>query len=297
MVVTGATGHLGRAVCAALANREVIAASRSGESIGSGRGLTVDLTDDAAVEALEAELGPEVTLVHLAAWHPPATASTTPEDRRRLIETNVLGTMRALDAARRAGIAAVVYASSFEAYGPPRTQVIDEAHRTYPETDYGATKLSGEHHLAAFAYEEGVRTVALRMPAIYGPGERTARALPNFLEAVARGERPTIFGDGADLRDQLHVRDAAQAIVAAIERGEGVYNIADGREHSIAELAQTAIEVADVEGEPAMQPRQKTRRDYHMDIERARRELDFEPSVTLREGMREELAWIREGRP
>lgn len=286
IVVTGATGHLGRALSLALRDHDVVAASRTGA-------LAIDLTDDACVDALADALGPEVALVHLAAWHPPATASTSPADRRRLIDTNVLGTLRALDAGRIAGVRSVVYASSFEVYGDPTTSIVAEAHRTYPRTDYGATKLSGEHHLAAFAYEQSVRTVVLRMPAIYGPGETTSRALPNFLRQVARSERPVIFGDGLDQRDQLYVDDAASAIVAALDRGEGVYNIADGEAHTIEAIARMAMSVAALDGEPERRPREKARVDFHMSIDRARAELGFAPRVALEEGMRLQLASIR----
>ncbi len=298
VVVTGATGHLGRAVVEALAEHEVVAVSRSGADVGHAVGLACDLTEESSVGTLGGALGAGVALVHLAAWHPPATASTSPGDRRRLLDTNVLGTMRALDAARSGNASCVVYASSFEVYGIPRGVPIDETHRTYPTTDYGATKLSGEHHLAAFAYEEGgVRTVALRMPAIYGPGETTSRALPNFLRQVLDRARPVIHGDGEDLRDQLHVRDAARAVRRALERGDGAYQIADGEPHSIAQLARLAMKLGELEGEPRRQEREKPRRDYHMSIERARRELGFEPTVSLEEGMREELDWLRRGAP
>ena len=304
IVVTGATGHLGRYVAHALgaAGHEVVALSRSGATpeppFGSRaapglRSASVDLTREASVSALAEHLGRGVALVHLAAWHPPSTASTTADDRARLLEVNVMGTMRALDAARR-GVAAVVYASSFEVYGAPGAGAIDESARTAPLSDYGATKLAGEHHLSAFSQEEGVRCVALRMPAVYGPGETTPRALPLFLRAAARGEPPTIFGDGADLRDQLHARDAAAAVALSIgSPASGVFNIADGEPHSIHELARLAIRVAGLAAPPASQPRQKPRLDYHMSIARARRELGFAPSVELEDGMREELVWLR----
>jgi len=295
IVLTGATGHVGRALVQALADHEIVAVSRGGEAVGASRGLAADLSDDASVASIASELGPDTTLVHLAAVHPAATAATTPADRRALVHTNVLGTMRVLDAARSAGgVKAVVYASTFEVYGEPRDALIDESHRTYPRTDYGATKLSGEHHVAAFAYEEGgVRTVCLRMPAVYGPGEKTPRALPNFLERVAAGEAPVVYGDGGDLRDQLHVRDAALAIERALEAGDGVYNVSDGQSHSVLEIAQLAINLAELDCEPELRERDKERRDFHMDISRAQSELGFKPRVSLEDGMREQLAWLR----
>jgi nucleoside-diphosphate-sugar epimerase len=208
---------------------------------------------------------------------------------------NVYGTMRVLEAARLRPTACVVYASTFEVYGLPEGPgPVDESARLNPVSDYGATKLAGEDHLLAFAYEERTRVVALRMPAIYGPGEITSRALPNFLRQVARGERPRVLGTGADLRDQLHVRDASLAVERALfGEASGIFNVADGAAHSIAELARTAMQVAGMSGEPEQAPSQKPGYDFHMSIDKARRELGFEPGVRLAEGMAEQLAWLR----
>jgi nucleoside-diphosphate-sugar epimerase len=309
VVVTGATGHLGTYTVARLAalGHDVVAASRSGAlpalpfgaapQGGQVRAIAVDVTRDDAVGALAAELSPAAALVHLAAFHPEATAATGALERAALLETNVHGTMRALEAARRTqgGSAVMVYASTFEVYGEPEgTGPIDERARVAPLTDYGATKLAGEDHVISFAYEEKIRVIALRFPAIFGPGEHTPRALPNFLRAAANGARPTIHGDGGDLRDQIHARDAANAIALAIGgTAEGIYNVADGEPHSIAELASTALEVAGVEGQPEFSPRQKPRRDFHMNIAKARAELGFAPEIALRDGMAEQLAWLR----
>jgi UDP-glucose 4-epimerase len=305
-VVTGATGHVGRSSVDALARAgfEVVAVSRSGAVPGlpfgstarSGgiSGLALDVTNEACVAELARVLTPGSLLVHLAAWHPEQTANTGAREREGLLETNVHGTLRVLEAARRGGARRVVYASTFEVYGEVASVPISEAARLQPITDYGATKLAGEDHLLAFAHEEKAQVLALRMPAIYGPGEKTPRALPNFLRSVARGELPTLHGDGSDLRDQLHVADAARAILLAARTDvAGIFNVADGQAHSIEELAALAIETAGLRGSPRRLERMKPRRDYHMSIAKARLELGFEPRVQLREGMREQLAWLR----
>jgi nucleoside-diphosphate-sugar epimerase len=309
-VVTGATGHMGRSVVHALAALgEVVAASRSGalpeppfgEAARSNiRALTLDVASDNCVAALRAELGPEVALVHLAGWHPPRTAGTGPAERASLLETNVRGTQRVLEAARRQGnepgAACVVYSSTFEVYGIPEQEgLVLESARLNPVTDYGASKLSGEDHLFAFAYEERTRVVALRLPAIYGPGEITARALPNFLQSVARGQRPTILGTGEDLRDQIHVRDAALAVVRAIESDvSGIFNTSDGKRHSIRSLAEAAMTAAGMSGAPEVLPSDRPSYAFHMSIEQAREKLGFVPQVQLLDGMREQLAWLRQ---
>lgn len=309
-VVTGATGHMGRSAVHALAAiGEVVAASRSGAmpqapfgetARGQVRPLAVDVASDSCVASLRAELGPDVALVHLAGWHPPKTAGTGPLERAALLETNVRGTQRVLDAARRTstgpGVACVIYASTFEVYGiPEQNGPVLESARLNPVTDYGATKLAGEDHLLAFAYEERTRVVALRLPAIYGPGEITARALPNFLKCVAGGQRPTIVGSGDDLRDQIHVRDSALAIVRSIDaQCSGIFNVTDGESHSIRSLAEAAMTAAGLPGSPELLPSAHPTYAFHMSIERARSELGYVPQVRLLDGMREQLAWLRQ---
>jgi UDP-glucose 4-epimerase len=311
-VVTGATGHMGRSVVHALAAMgEVVAASRSGAmpeppfgetARGEVRALALDVASDSCVAVLRAELGPDVALVHLAGWHPPKTAGTGPLERASLMETNVRGTQRVLDAARASGgpgVACVVYASTFEVYGIPEQpgEVLESA-RLNPVTDYGATKLAGEDHLMQFAYEERTRVVALRLPAIYGPGEITARALPNFLKCVAQGQRPTILGTGDDLRDQIHVRDSALAIVQSIKAEvSGIFNVTDGEPHSIRSLAEAAMAAAGLSGSPELLPSDRPSYAFHMSIEKARRELGFVPQVGLLDGMREQLSWLRQRPP
>lgn len=286
VVVTGASGHVGATAVRLLETR--------GHQVRGFSSSSLDLTKDESVATLAQALEGGAALVHLAAWHPPATAATTAADRRKLVDVNVMGTMRALEAAGRARASVVVYASTFEVYGTPEKSPIDEDHPTRPLTDYGATKLSGEDHLCAFAHEEKIRVVALRMPAVYGPGEDTPRLLPNCLAKVARGERPVIEGDGGDLRDQLYVDDAALAIALALEKdASGIFNVADGAEHSVAEVARTAMKVAGMSGEPEIAPRRKPRLDYHMTISKAARELGFAAQVTLEEGMRRQLETLR----
>lgn len=284
IVVTGCRGHLGQAVV-----RELGARGHTVIGLGSSQ---ADLGSDSCIPVLAAALEGAGAIAHLAAWHPPATAATTAEDRRRLIDVNALGTLRVLEAAASSR-AVVLYASSFEVYGPPESMPIDEEHPTRPLSDYGATKLAGEDHALAFAAETDRRVACLRMPAIYGPGETTRRILPNCLERVAMGQRPIIHGDGGDLRDQLYVDDAARAVALAIEspRAAGIYNIADGEPHSVAEIARTAMELAGLAGEPETAPRQKPRLDFHMSVARAARDFGFRASVPLREGMRRQLAW------
>src|SRR5687768_14596680 len=104
VVITGANGHLGTAA-------RLLLEKRGYEVIGL-RSKELELRDDTAVGYLASFLADKPVVVHLAAWHPPATASTTALDRKRLLDVNVMGTMRVLEACRGGAVSAVVYASS-----------------------------------------------------------------------------------------------------------------------------------------------------------------------------------------
>ena len=182
VVVTGATGHLGTYVVPALASggHDVLAVSRSGApprlpgvhaSVTAVRTLAVDIRFDEAVAPLETELGAEVALVHLAAWRPRDTEAIGKAARRELLAVNVCGTMRVLDAARRAGGARVVVFPST---------------RADPLKDYAVSKLAGEDHVVSFGAEEGVRIAVLRLPALIHP--------PDAARAVQRAITEEICG-------------------------------------------------------------------------------------------------------
>jgi len=311
ILVTGATGHVGSYVVHLLVSQghRVVAASRSGtvpltpfekKASFPPRTLKVDITQDAAVAILEQVLPAGAAIVHLAAWHPPATAKTTADDRRQLLETNVLGTMRVSEAARRAQAGCMMYASTFEVYGESqgtKQDPITEQTRVNPITDYGASKLAGEDHLFSLEAEDKIRTVSLRMPAVYGPGEHTSRALPNFLRSVAEGRCPILRGDGTDLRDELHGDDAASAISAALHSHlSGIFNINDGEAHSIEEIALTAMRVGGLNGMPERQPGNTPPRNYHMTIEKAVKTLTYQPRVSLEVGMAQQFRAISESK-
>jgi nucleoside-diphosphate-sugar epimerase len=154
------------------------------------------------------------------------------------------------------------------------------------------TKLAGEKYTALFTNERGIPAAALRLPAIYGPGDLLRRAIGNFLFAAARGEPLEIRGDGADLREFVHCRDAAAAVHTALERRAfGVFNISGGAV-SIRELAE-AVSRAAGDARIVWGERDKARQDWVLDITRARHELGWKPSVTLDEGISETLAWVR----
>jgi UDP-glucose 4-epimerase len=237
--------------------------------------------------------------VHLAAYVPEDTARNTPEDAVSTLRANVLGTInlvKALNDAPR--LSSLVYASTFEVYGTPQQLPIDEDHSTHPVGYYGASKLAAEKYLSLFNLDQGVPVCTLRLSTIYGPGDHLKRAVGNFVRAAARGGDLVIYGDGLDLRDLVYVKDAAEAVVQAIQkRFSCVLNIASGTGYSIKQVADTVLRVARVENLfPRLmhQERLKPRMDYVMRIDSARKILGWQASTSLEEGIRAQLKWMKE---
>ena len=307
IVVTGGSGHLGQWVIAGLTARghAVVSLSRSPLEHPTIAGVmwsravrthVCDLGDRASIAASAPVLREAEAVVHLAAHVPESTARNADEDADATLRANVHGTVGLLAALRGStALRSFVYASTFEVYGEPQTVPVTEDHPTAPLTYYGAAKLSGEKYVLLAAQASGFACTVLRFPAVYGPGDTLLRAIGNFVREAAASRPLEIRGDGEDRRDLVYAADAADAVVHALERrSTGVYNIADGRGFSILELAETVASVADGATITRL-PRDRPRRDYVLDVARARRDLGWMPKTTLAEGVRAQLAWVRGG--
>ena len=189
-----------------------------------------DLRDEAAVR--RAVDGVEVVF-HLGA-DPSVPRSVA--DPRTCYDVNVTGTLTVLQAARAAGCRRVVFASSCAVYGDDPALPKREAMAPRPGSPYAAAKLAGEELCGVFARLYGLETVALRFFNVYGPrqdpGGPYASVIPRFVDALRRGERPTIYGDGEQTRDFVFVGDVVAAnlrAAAAPNAAGGIYNVASGR--------------------------------------------------------------------
>lgn len=195
----------------------------------------------------------------------------------------------------------VVYASSASVYGLAETFPTAEDHHPYGNrTLYGAAKSFGEGILRTFNDMYGLQYVALRYFNAYGPrmdihGKYT-EVLIRWMERVARGEPPLIFGDGLQTMDFIHVEDIARAnILAALSPASDVaLNVGSGEETSLAELARLLTVAM---GRPDLRPRHEAERSVNAvsrrlaDVSRARALIGFEAQVSLPRGLATLLDW------
>ncbi len=294
-LVTGGAGFIGSNLVDALLARgdEVVVV----DDLSSGKRANVDaaaqlveldIRDPAVADAF-ADARPEVCF-HLAAQADVPTSVARPDFDA---EVNVVGTVRVLAAA---GDTPVVFSSTGGAIYGECERPAREDDRRRPLSPYGTAKLAGEEYLAAWNRLHGTRHTALRFANVYGPRQEAGLeggVVAIFLEAMAAGRETTIFGDGRQTRDFVHVDDVVRGVLAAPGKG-GVYNIGSGRETSVLELHERCRAVTGDAREPLMAvPREGDVLRSALDVSLAERELGWRPEISLEDGLRRTWDWIQ----
>jgi UDP-glucose 4-epimerase len=213
--------------------------------------------------------------------------------------TNVLGTLGVLEACRRHDVRKIVFSSSAGIFGELKTLPIDESHPCEPDSPYGAGKLCGEKQCLVYAKLYDLEAVALRYFNVYGPNQRFdayGNVIPIFVFRLLKGEPITIFGDGEQTRDFVHVNDVVQANIRSsmTSRLSGAFNIGSGERVSINRLVDMIGRAIGTAAPASHGPsRAGDVRDSLADITAARNAFGFTPSVNLEEGLLEYVDWAR----
>ena len=162
-----------------------------------------------------------------------------------------------------------------------------EDHPLCPATFYGASKAAAEALLDVWSRRSGVPATALRFTQVYGPGDTSAKAIPNFIDACLRGERPPVRGSGEEVRDYVYVDDAVAAILAALDRrATGPFNVASGSGVSMRDVLAAIQRLTGWAGDPGWVPSEWPASQIVLDIGKARAGLGYNPRVGLEEGLR-----------
>jgi UDP-glucose 4-epimerase len=213
-------------------------------------------------------------------------------------EVNVIGTLRVLEAARRAGVRKIVFSSSAAIFGELRTLPIREDHPAEPDTPYGASKLAAEKLCLAYArLYPPLEAVALRYFNVYGENQyfdAYGNVIPIFVHLLLHDRPLVVFGDGEQTRDFVNVRDVAEANVrAATATGvSGAFNVASGTRVTVNTVVE---ELRAVSGRPVRvehgPPRKGDVRHSLADVSAAAGAFGFRPSVAFSHGLRDYVRW------
>ena len=300
-LVTGGAGFIGSNICRQLLSEGWSVTVLDNLMSGYRRnldGLDVrfvegDIRDSLAVADAIEGCG---TVFHLAAS---VGNKRSVDDPIGDAEINLLGTIRVLEAARKAGVGKVVISSSAAIFGELKTLPIAEDHPIDPDSPYGVSKLAEEKVGLAYAKLYDIEVVCLRYFNVYGPNQRFdayGNVIPIFVFRILAGEPITIFGDGDQTRDFVNVRDVVQAnLKAAAAKGvSGAFNTGSGTRISVNDLVTTLRTVMpDRIDVIHTDPRLFDVRDSLADIGAASRAFGFRPAVKMAEGLKEYTAWAR----
>jgi UDP-glucose 4-epimerase len=232
-------------------------------------------------------------VLHLAASADVNEVLADPVEAER---RNARGTLHVLEAARRAGVGRVVYASTIWAYSDTPAECHDETLPLHPPAHlYTATKLAGELYCHAYGELYGLEHTVLRFGIPYGPRARPAAVIPAFTARALAGEPLTIAGDGSQSRRFVYVEDLADGVVRALApcAANRTYNLVGTEDVTIREIADAVRSVVgDVEvvhtpgrtGDFAGAP---------VSGERAALELGWRPATPFAEGVRRYVEWHR----
>jgi len=237
-------------------------------------------------------------IFHLAAIPSVATSLTDPKATH---ESNISGTLSVLLAARDAGVARVVVASSCAVYGDEPVLPLSEKGKVRPLSPYALSKWACEEYGRLFHRLYRLETVCLRYFNVFGPRQdprsEYAAVVPRWATRMLRGERPIIYGDGEQTRDFIFVGNILEANWRAAHQpgvaGE-IFNIGSGMQTNLNKLIHALDQILGTRTQPIFEaPRTGEVRHSVADVSKARNLLGYSADVGLEEGLRRVLDWYR----
>ncbi len=215
--------------------------------------------------------------------------------------SNINGTLNLLIAARDAGVRRIVYAASSSAYGDQPTQPKHEQMLPSPLSPYAVQKLTCEYYIQSFYHSYGLEGVCLRYFNIFGPHQAAdspySGVIAQFIFKMMEGTTPTIFGDGLTSRDFTFIDNAVSANLLASQAPSAVatgrvFNVGTGKSRTLNEVYAGIASALGFKESPVYGPERVGDVKHSLaSIERARKELGYEPRADFQQGLEKTVAW------
>jgi NAD dependent epimerase/dehydratase len=311
--VTGAEGFIGSHLVEGLVRRghrvKAMVLYNMWSSTGWLETLAPEITDQVDVvfgdvrdPATVRELVEGASVVyHLAAIGSVPYSYSAP---RSFIDTNTIGTMHVLEAARACRTPRVVHTSTSETYGTARTVPISESHPLQAQSPYAASKVAGDKLAESYHLSFGLPVVTLRPFNTFGPRQSTRAVIPQVITQLASGSKQLMLGALDPTRDFSYVLDTAEAFMTLGEApasaviGE-LFNCGPGDDIAIGKLAEDIARLMGVDADIVEDPKRLRPKDSEVmrlvcDATKLRERTGWRPRYTRDEGLLETIAWFRE---
>jgi UDP-glucose 4-epimerase len=218
---------------------------------------------------------------------------------RSAFDVNIRGTFNVMEACIARGVQRLVYSSSASVYGDAVRESMDEEHPFNNQNFYGATKICGEAMLRAFYHRYKLNFVGLRYMNVYGPRQDYHGAyiavIMKMLDAIDRGQSPSIMGDGSEAFDFVAVEDCGLANVCAMKADtvDQFYNVGTGKRTTLKQLAEMLVELTGCTKPITYAPRSQANlvRNRIGSPKKASSEICFTSTIDLREGLKRLIEW------
>lgn len=219
------------------------------------------------------------------------------EDPRPYEEINVRGTLNLLELSRRHDVNNFVFASSSSVYGKVKEIPFKEDGSTNPASPYAASKLSTEIYGRTYSQLHGLNVTALRIFTAYGPRQRPDMAINKFTRLIYKGEDVPMYGDGSSERDYTYIDDLISGITSILDKDFRfeIFNLGSGRTVKLKDMISIIENELDMEAKIRQLP--MPRGDVpvtYADISKAREILDYNPHVSIEEGIQRFVSWFKE---
>ncbi|MET7339323.1 dTDP-glucose 4,6-dehydratase [Nonomuraea sp. NPDC005650] len=222
------------------------------------------------------------------------------EGSAEFVRTNVLGTQVLLQCALEAGVGRFVHVSTDEVYGSVPEGSFSEDDPLRPNSPYSASKASSDLLALAYHRTHGLDLCVTRCSNNYGPYQFPEKVIPLFVTNLADGLQVPLYGDGANVRDWLHVDDHCDGIALVAQKGRAgeVYNIGGGTELSNLTLTRRVLDIMGMDWSMVRPVADRKGHDfrYSVDISKIQKELGYAPRVPFIEGLAETVRWYEEHR-
>lgn len=296
VLVTGATGFIGKNLCLALKNHYSVIPICRKESVNSHwlirHGFQPQYENLLQPQRLKSLLDGVEIIFHLANANKPSTPTSQNGENIQILK-NIF---QSLDASSLKRI--VMASSGGSIYGDLPSQKISETQPTHPITQYGADKVLSERYLAAQCADIGIPFSILRIANCYGPYQdyRAQHGfIPVALYRLLNSEPLEIWGDGSQTKDYIFIDDVIDSfLTAAKSNTTGIFNIGTGQGTSLLELIRICEQVTSAKADVKFQAAKPW--DIKMnvlDISKIKNEMGWSPKVSIREGVRLTFEWIK----